>query len=512
MFDRFARQRGLVNQDTVRDLKIAIVSVPELFEEALVTIAGQLGIEDFPCLPNEAEFFIHYGEGFDINCKQTIPVTYGGDGVFLDGRRSNEIIHPLYEPAVATIAASLTLNEVLRRAGAFLPVEIPKMTVSVNIRVDERSMIGTLDDIKMSLKGRSVHTNIQSTDDGTGHRRVMLRLGEDDPLTKELRESLVISKMNLDGQSEPSRPVIEFDIKNPTRVPEGHVTIVGAGGLGTWVMKTMVAGLSSVDTGSLKILVFDGDMQVENHNLNRQVIFTEDDLGKPKAKAARDWLNSNLPNADIDIAYELKDLHLQDTRHEEIIDEGGIELEDIEGGEIACDELQVIEDEEVRTQLKETSVILGCLDAMRPRALADLAAARINQPYVNAGVKGLEANYREFKDSSLVSYYGPKNATDRTIISCQEDGEVPVASIVLTNALVASFQCIAALQRLSGYEFSSIESIYWRLRLNEITCITGEGEVSRKQFVAGLESAIWPPSKDEDRGFSTQSNASGVEG
>ena len=106
--------------------------------------------------------------------------------------------------------------------------------------------------------------------------------------------------------------------------------------------------------------------------------------------------------------------------------------------------------------------------------------------------------YREYTDTSLVSVFGPQIATNKTIFSCQEDGEVPVASIVLTNALVASFQSIAALQRLSGFSSASVASVYWRLRRNEISCVARDGQVSREQYVTDIESALWPRlSKDE---------------
>jgi len=497
MLDRFARQRGLVDQDVVRDIRIATDSLSKPLNEALVTIAEQLGIGEFPCSIDEAEYIIHTSGVPVRESKSTIPISYGGDGVFLDGRVTEEEIHPIYEPAVATIAACLSLNEVLRRAGAFLPVEIPKVSVSVNVRVDESSMLGPLKDINMSLEGHPVSTNIRPIKDGTGHRRVMLRLNDDDPLTLELHERLKISG-GRDG-TEPRHPVIEFNLEPPSKIPEGHVTLVGAGGLGTWVLKTMVAGLSGVEAGPLSILVFDGDMEVESHNLNRQVIFTEDDIGKSKVDAASDWIQKNLPDAEIKIAYELANSHLEEIQlANRVDDDSGTSFDELGGMDVEVPASSIIDDDEVCSILKQTNVILGCLDAMRPRTLADLAAARMDQPYINAGVQGLEAEYREFQDSSLVSIYGPKTATDITINSCQEDGDVPVASIVLTNALVASFQAIAALQRLCGSSFSSVASVSWRLRLNEILCIPSKGEVARKQYVAGLESALWPRSSMDD--------------
>jgi molybdopterin/thiamine biosynthesis adenylyltransferase len=496
MPDRYARQRGLVDQDKVKGLKIATSGLPDSLNEAMLLLSEQLGIDEFPCSNQVADYSIQAADLIENECNSMIPISFGSDGVFLDGRVSKKPIHAIYEPAVATIAACLVLNEVLRRAGAFLPVEVPKVSVSVNVRVDENSMSGPLQDVSMSIAGHSVSSNIRPAADGSGHRRVMLRLSDDDPIAVELRNRLVISGGRDD--SNPKQPFIEFEIEDPANPPEGHVTIVGAGGLGTWVLKTMVDGISNVKSGKLEMLVFDGDMEVERHNLNRQVIFTEADIGKPKVEAANDWLHNNLPCAEIKIAYELGDWHLNCVQSEDNLDDEGIDLDELLEHDEQIKEVKVVDDEEVRNLLKKTDVILGCLDAMRPRTLADLASARLGQPYVNAGVQGLEAMYREYTDTSLVSVFGPQIATNKTIFSCQEDGEVPVASIVLTNALVASFQSIAALQRLSGFSSASVASVYWRLRRNEISCLPRDGQVSREQYVTDIESALWPRlSKDE---------------
>ena len=65
---------------------------------------------------------------------------------------------------------------------------------------------------------------------------------------------------------------------------------------------------------------------------------------------------------------------------------------------------------------------------MRPRVLADLIAARKNKPYINGGVKGLVAQYMEFSSTNLVQTYGAPVAKDTSVVSCQEDGDVPVSS------------------------------------------------------------------------------------
>lgn len=65
------------------------------------------------------------------------------------------------------------------------------------------------------------------------------------------------------------------------RLAAARVLIVGAGGLGSPVLAT----LAGAGTGHLTIVDHD---RVEESNLHRQALYRMDDLGRPKAEAARD--------------------------------------------------------------------------------------------------------------------------------------------------------------------------------------------------------------------------------
>ncbi len=67
------------------------------------------------------------------------------------------------------------------------------------------------------------------------------------------------------------------------RLERARVVVVGVGGLGSWV------ALSLACTGIGRLDLIDGDV-VELGNLNRQVLFRENDLGRPKVEAAADTL------------------------------------------------------------------------------------------------------------------------------------------------------------------------------------------------------------------------------
>jgi molybdopterin/thiamine biosynthesis adenylyltransferase len=67
------------------------------------------------------------------------------------------------------------------------------------------------------------------------------------------------------------------------RLLDSHVTILGCGGLGSWVAQALVCA------GIRRLRLIDADC-VELSNLNRQPLYGERDLGRPKVEAARDAL------------------------------------------------------------------------------------------------------------------------------------------------------------------------------------------------------------------------------
>lgn len=92
------------------------------------------------------------------------------------------------------------------------------------------------------------------------------------------------------------------------KLSKSHVLIVGCGALGT------VAANNLARTGVGKISILDRDF-VELNNLQRQMLFDENDVGEPKAIAATKKLK--LINSDIEVEPIVKDLN--HTNVEEII-------------------------------------------------------------------------------------------------------------------------------------------------------------------------------------------------
>ena len=290
---------------------------------------------------------------------------------------------------------------------------------------------------------------------------------------------------------EPRAPALPFSLPPTKSEISGHLSIVGAGGLGTWCLHTLVEGLKEAEETDLKFVVFDKDLEIEDHNLNRQVIFGPNDVGSSKIVATRRWLEQRLPEAHIETVYELTDAMAQPA---ERASNDGINLDELfppaPNAILHVDEPLSVQ--ATIEELEATHLILGCLDAMRPRVLANCIAAMKGIPYVNGGVRAFEGEFRQFTSESLVDLYGATAAQDTTVMSCQEDGAVPLTSMVLTNAFVGSFQALAGLQRLSGYPSSSIQSAYWNAYENTVIVHQGPDHPVQRASVDVLRKALWP--------------------
>jgi len=86
----------------------------------------------------------------------------------------------------------------------------------------------------------------------------------------------------------------EFNIKGQTALKKAKVLVVGTGGLGAPLLQYLTAA----GVGTIGILDFD---VVEDHNLQRQVLFSTDDIGKPKVQAAKERLEKLNPYIDFKV-------------------------------------------------------------------------------------------------------------------------------------------------------------------------------------------------------------------
>lgn len=81
----------------------------------------------------------------------------------------------------------------------------------------------------------------------------------------------------------------EVGFDGQLKLKKAKVLVVGAGGLGCPVLQY----LNAAGVGTLGIIDFD---KVEVHNLHRQILYTAEDIGKPKCPTAANKLQQANPN------------------------------------------------------------------------------------------------------------------------------------------------------------------------------------------------------------------------
>src|SRR6188472_1378490 len=114
----------------------------------------------------------------------------------------------------------------------------------------------------------------------------------------DIVEEIKLSKEELERYS---RHLIipEFNIEGQKKLKAARVLVVGTGGLGA----PLLLYLTAAGVGTIGIVDFD---VVENSNLQRQVLFTTADVGRPKVETAKERLAALNPF----VKFELFNLHL----------------------------------------------------------------------------------------------------------------------------------------------------------------------------------------------------------
>lgn len=90
----------------------------------------------------------------------------------------------------------------------------------------------------------------------------------------------------------------EVGAEGQIKIKQAKVLVVGAGGLGCPVLQY----LNAAGIGTIGIIDFD---KVEIHNLHRQILYTADDIGKPKAPTAAEKLKLFNPHVHCIVFEEL---------------------------------------------------------------------------------------------------------------------------------------------------------------------------------------------------------------
>ncbi len=142
-----------------------------------------------------------------------------------------------------------------------------------------------------------------------------------------------------------SRQIILFGEEGQEKLKSATVLVAGAGGLGSAVLYYLVAA------GIGKLIVID-DGLVELSNLQRQILYTVDDIGKPKVLAAAEKLRKLNPHVEI--------IPVNKRITKELLEE----------------------------YIEDVDIVVDALDNWEARAVLDSVCYKNNIPYVHSGVEG----------------------------------------------------------------------------------------------------------------------------
>ena len=182
----------------------------------------------------------------------------------------------------------------------------------------------------------------------------------------------------------------EFGLENQLKLKQSRVLVIGAGGLGS----PALLYLAAAGIGKIGIVDFDN---VDMTNLQRQVIFTSEDVGKNKADAAADRLKGLNPLIEIK-SYPLK-----------ITSANALDL------------------------LKDYDVVLDGSDNFPTRYLINDACVLLRKPLVHGSILKFEGQVSVFNlqkpDKTFSTNYRdlfPQPPSPETVPNCEQAGVLGV--------------------------------------------------------------------------------------
>jgi molybdopterin/thiamine biosynthesis adenylyltransferase len=169
------------------------------------------------------------------------------------------------------------------------------------------------------------------------------------------------------------RNLYSYTPEQQARLLKSCVAVIGLGGLGG----TVTECLSRAGVGSLVLVDHD---DFEDHNLNRQLLCTQDLIGSSKVQAAAERVMR------VNSAVAVKSYS------------------------------QFLDRKNAEGILNDSQVVVDCLDSIETRFVLETAARRVGIPLVSAAVAGLSGQVTAIfpEDIGLELIYGPRQALKRS--------------------------------------------------------------------------------------------------
>jgi len=195
-----------------------------------------------------------------------------------------------------------------------------------------------------------------------------------------------------------------FSQEAQLKLKNSKVTVVGAGGLGCPVLQYLVAA----GVGTISILDFD---VINVSNLQRQILYTVNDVGKNKAEVAASRLNQLNPHVKF---------HIHNGK---------------------------IDSTNALTFLKGQNLVIDCTDNFPTRYLLNDACVLLNIPLIYGSIFRYEGQVSVFNFNGSPNYRDlyPTPPEPGSVPDCEEGGVLGVLP-----GIIGSLQCNEAIKVLTG--------------------------------------------------------------
>ncbi|MHA1271591.1 MAG: ThiF family adenylyltransferase [Candidatus Helarchaeota archaeon] len=401
-------------------------------------------------------------------------------------------------PSLSAIAAGLAAQEILRRNLLIKSSEFLSATLEMKYVIQQNNIynkcveyskrhMGIPFDVRVKLGGEILPAtfdpvyedvkyfdgNKELTKRRINPNKVILRCSfpEDSYLTRVIynlieildedniehyrfKDSLIISPFK-DTKIENDQ-IIDADIEIPSSLENKKIFFLGVGGIGSWVSTLF----SVSNTKNCRFIINDLDDRVEEHNLNRQILFNRSSIGIPKAIAAKKALNKlNQKNEIVALDFEMEIgtanniLNKEFMTYETYLQEKD-KINYIPGTNIPVN--VVCEDLVLAHEIYNSDLIIAGPDNIRTRYIASLIAKLSGIPLINAGGETFEGKVDFFLPDGdcYVCRYGEKSKHEEKIVSCT--GPLPTLSIVTTISIIAGIQSALSLAYLANPNKSNL--------------------------------------------------------
>lgn len=191
-----------------------------------------------------------------------------------------------------------------------------------------------------------------------------------------------------------------FGEERQEKLKSARVLVIGAGGLGCPVMQYLVAA------GIGNIGIVDGDV-VSPSNLQRQILYTEEEIGQPKAEIAVAKMSKL--NGSVNI-------HIYN---------------------------RYLTDDFAAQLFPEYDVVVGCTDNFNSRYIIDVNSKRFNIPFVHGSIREFEGQLCVFNYKGSCSYsdlFGEQPA----------DPTTPIGVIGAIPGIIGSLMAMEVLKIVTG--------------------------------------------------------------